>query len=198
VEDHCYLLSLNNVKTIYKYDGFMLKEFRQTVRGVVTPATIWTESGWRDYNELKTLYPDEANKIETTKIAEDDTGKPAYYNVLKAAYCIVSYKSPSAIIRSALKIEDITYLIPIVNTDFINILPADMKLLYSEVLIYKKKYETDNSNYQHIMYLLLRKMSLSGKMHPTIPNSSTGVRLQRKRTRRGRMNRRKRTRKMRH
>jgi len=109
VEDHCYLLSLNNVSTPYKYNDIVFT--RPFVTGSVTPNQIWTEAGWIPFEEWKGANTLEADKIETTVITTNNK-EPSYYNVLKSAYCIVKYGPDyeDALFRSAITVEDIPYI----------------------------------------------------------------------------------------
>lgn len=109
-EERCYLLSLNNVNSPYKYKDLIFA--KPSVTGPVTPNQIWTESGWVPFEEWKGANASEADKIETTVIITDDDKNPSYYNVLYSAYCIVKYgpEYEDALFRSAIITEDIPYI----------------------------------------------------------------------------------------
>ena len=89
VKDRCYLLKLNNVVTIYKYNNYGFNT-TQYINGNVTPAAIWIETKWIDYTTWKSSNLSEATEIETTVIMTEK-GLPSYYNVLTSAYCVVKY-----------------------------------------------------------------------------------------------------------
>jgi ankyrin repeat protein len=110
IEDNCYLLSLNNVNTTYKYSTYRFSNI-QYIGGPVTPNQIWTESGWVPFQKWKGANISEATKIETTVINKNNE-EPSYYNVLYVAYCIVKYgpEYEDALFRSAIITQDISYI----------------------------------------------------------------------------------------
>jgi len=128
----CYLLSLNNVDTYYRHRTGGFNAF-QRVTDNVTPEKIWTEAGWIDYNKWKETNAAEAIKIETT-IITSERGIHAYYNVLKGAYCVVKYESPTIILNSAILTDDISCFTSILNDS------PDKEVILEELYKYKRIY----------------------------------------------------------
>ena len=144
VKERCYLLKLNNVKTVYKYETYGFDHYPNII-GDVTPAMIWTETDWIDYTTWKISHAEEATEIETMKM-KMDTGS-AYYNILTCAYCVVKYEldQASTIFNNAIRIDD--------NECFKSIMD-DVE--YDPLDILKKMILNENDNNNIIETILLK------------------------------------------